>query len=228
MALGIFDVKSVIEAVDPSLRNVVGIGMVSGIVFAESGLLFGFFLPGDSLLLTAGILASQGYINIAFLLVFSFVAAVVGDNVGYTTGKRLGRRLFNKKESRVFKPEHLVSAQNFYEKHGGKTIILARFVPLIRTFAPIVAGMGNMKYSTFFLYNLVGGLLWAVGVTLIGYFLGRLIPDVDKYLLLVIGVVVFVSMLPTFWHVFKEPENRQTLRKTVASSYGKVRRRKNV
>ncbi len=226
MALGIFDIKAIIESVDPSLRNVAGLSMVSGIIFAESGLLFGFFLPGDSLLLTAGILASQGYINIALLLIFSFVAAVLGDNVGYTTGKRLGRRLFNKKESRFFNPKHLIAAQNFYEKHGGKTIILARFVPLIRTFAPIVAGMGNMKYSTFFVYNLVGGLLWAVGVTLIGYFLGRVIPDVDRYLLLVIAVVVFVSMIPTFWHVFKEPENRELLKHTVKNSYAKARRKK--
>ncbi len=226
MALGIFDIKAIIESVDPSLRNTAGLAMVSGIIFAESGLLFGFFLPGDSLLLTAGILASQGFIDIALLLIFSFVAAVLGDNVGYTTGKRLGRRLFSKKESRFFNPKHLIAAQNFYEKHGGKTIILARFVPLIRTFAPIVAGMGNMKYSTFFVYNLVGGLLWAVGVTLIGYFLGRAIPDVDRYLLLVIAVVVLVSMTPTFWHVFKEPENRDLLRHTVKNSYAKVRRKK--
>lgn len=225
MALGIFDIKPIIESIDPSLRNVVGIGMVSGMVFAESGLLVGFFLPGDSLLLTAGVLASQGYLNIAALLVASFLAAVLGDNVGYTTGKRFGRRLFNKEESRFFKPDHLISAHKFYEKHGGKTIILARFVPIIRTFAPIVAGMGNMKYSTFFFYNLVGALLWAVGVTLIGYTIGRIVPDVDRYLLLVIAVVVFVSLLPTVWHVLREPSGRRAIKNGMAASYRKVRRK---
>lgn len=225
MNIGIFDIKTVIESVDPSLRNVVGVGMVSGIIFAESGLLFGFFLPGDSLLLTAGILASQGLINIFFLLILTFVSAVAGDNVGYSTGKRFGKRLFNKKESKFFKPEHLVSAHEFYQKHGGKTIILARFIPFIRTFAPIVAGMGNMRYKTFFVYNLIGGFLWAVGVTCLGYFMGRLIPDIDRYLLLVIGVIIFVSVAPTVWHVLKEPSGRVLVKNSVAGTYRRVRRK---
>ena len=227
MALGIFDIKTIIESVDPSLSNVVGIGLVSLIVFAESGLLVGFFLPGDSMLISVGILASKGLINIYFLLFFVFLSAVIGDNVGYSTGRRFGKRLFTRKESKFFKPEHLIKEQEFYEKHGGKTIILARFIPFVRTFAPVVAGIGDMNYKTFFLYNLTGGFLWAVGVTLLGFFLGK-IPGIDNYLLVIIGIIIFVSVAPAVWHIFKEPENRQTLRRTAASSYSKVRRRKNV
>lgn len=174
------------------------------IIFAESGLLFGFFFPGDSLLFTAGLLSSRGILNIAAVVAISFVAAVAGDNVGYSFGKKVGPRIFNREKSLLFDKEHLVKAQIFYEKHGSKTIVLARFMPFIRTFAPIVAGVGSMDYKTFFTFNLIGGLLWAVGMPLAGYFLGRVIPDIDKYLLPIIGFIILASVLPTAIHLLKE------------------------
>jgi membrane-associated protein len=175
-----------------------------GILFAESGLLVGFFLPGDTLLFAAGFLASQGILNIGVLLVGSAIAAIVGDNVGYFTGNRFGRKLFTKESSWFFDPEHLVKAQEFYDKHGKLTIILARFVPIIRTFAPIVAGIGRMNYPIFVTYNIVGGLLWTIGVTLLGYFFGQLIPDIDKIILPVIVGVMVITLLPSIFHIIKE------------------------
>ena len=183
--------------------------VIWAIVFAESGLLVGFFLPGDSLLLTAGLLASQNILSIRYLILGCFVAAVLGDSVGYLTGHRLGRRLFHREDSRLFHKKHLVSAQRFYEKHGKKAIVLARFVPLMRTFAPIVAGIAAMHYRTFLAYNVVGGFIWTFGVTLLGYSLGAvipeaLIPEVDKYLLPIILVVIVVSLLPSVFHLYQE------------------------
>lgn len=175
-----------------------------GIIFAESGLLIGFFLPGDSLLFTAGFLASTGFFDIAVLAAGCFVAAVSGDSVGYAFGHRVGRRLFDRESSLLFNPKHLERAEAFYEKHGGKTIVLARFIPIVRTFAPIVAGMGRMSYGRFVMFNLVGGLLWAVGVTIAGYFLGSVIPDVDKYLLPIIAVIILVSVAPTAVHIWRD------------------------
>jgi membrane-associated protein len=175
-----------------------------GILFAESGLLVGFFLPGDTLLFAAGFLASQGILNIGVLLVGSAIAAIVGDNVGYFTGSRFGRKLFTKESSLFFDPEHLVKAQAFYDKHGKLTIILARFVPIIRTFAPIVAGIGRMNYPIFVTYNIVGGLLWTIGLTLLGYFFGQLIPDIDKIILPVIVGVMGITLLPSVFHIVQE------------------------
>ena len=179
---------------------------VWGIVFAESGLLIGFFLPGDSLLFSAGFLASQGILNIWVLIFGCFVCAVLGDNVGYATGHRFGRRLFQREDSWLFNKKHLVSTQQFYEKHGKKALVLARFMPVVRTFAPVVAGIGSMHYRTFMTYNLIGGGLWAIGVTMLGYFLGQVIPpeQIDKYLLPIIAVIVVVSLLPTLLHLYKE------------------------
>ena len=179
---------------------------VWGIVFAESGLLIGFFLPGDSLLFSAGFLASQGLLNIWVLIFGCFVCAVLGDNVGYSIGHRFGRRLFQREDSWLFNKKHLVSTQEFYEKHGKKALVLARFMPVVRTFAPVVAGIGSMHYRTFMTYNLIGGALWAIGVTMLGYFLGQMIPpeQIDKYLLPIIGVIVVVSLLPTLLHLYKE------------------------
>lgn len=177
-----------------------------GIIFAESGLLIGFFLPGDSLLVAAGFAASQNLLNIWILVIGCFVFAVLGDNVGYVTGSKFGRRLFQKDDSRWFKKEYLVRTQKFYQKHGKKTIVLARFVPIVRTFAPIIAGLGVMKYKTFMSYNLIGGFVWTFGVTLLGYFLGNLLPaeQVDKYLLPIIVLVVLVSLLPSIIHIMQE------------------------
>lgn len=194
------DLRSVIEAV--------GLIGIYAIVFLESGMMIGFFFPGDSLLFTAGFLASQGFFNVWVLAIGSFVAAVVGDSIGYSIGHKFGRRIFSKEDSLVFHKDHLKKAEAFYEKHGGKTIILARFIPVIRAFAPVVAGVGSMKYSTFIAYNLVGGFLWAIGMTFLGYFLGNLIPDVDKYLLPIIGLIILVSVLPAVYHFIKERNSK--------------------
>ncbi len=177
---------------------------ITAIVFAESGLLIGFFLPGDSLLFTAGFLASQGIFDIVLLCVLCFIAAVAGDSVGYAFGRQIGPRLFTREDSWLFHKKNLSKAQHFYEKYGVKTIILARFIPVVRTFAPIVAGIGSMHYKTFITYNVIGGFLWAVGVTLAGYFLGQLIPDVDKYLIPIVLVIIVASVLPSALHVLSE------------------------
>ncbi|HEY3428192.1 MAG TPA: VTT domain-containing protein [Acidimicrobiia bacterium] len=169
------------------------------IVFAESGLFFGFFLPGDSLLFTAGLFAAQGILNLPLILIGCFVAAVAGDQVGYVFGQRVGPALFRRPDSRLFKQEYVTRAQAFFEKHGPKTIVLARFVPIVRTFAPILAGVGSMRYRTFVSYNLIGGFLWAVGVTLLGYGLGELVPDIDAYLLPIIAVIIAISLMPVFF-----------------------------
>jgi membrane-associated protein len=166
------------------------------IVFAESGLFFGFFLPGDSLLFTAGLFAAQGTLNLPLILVGCFVAAVAGDQVGYVFGQRVGPALFKRPDSRLFKQEYVERARAFFEKHGPKTIVLARFVPIVRTFAPILAGVGRMQYRTFVSYNLIGGFLWAIGVTLLGYWLGNLIPDIDAYLLPIIALIIALSFVP--------------------------------
>ena len=176
------------------------------IVFAESGLFFGFFLPGDSLLFSAGILAAQGFMPIAVLVVGSVICAVAGDSVGYWFGHKFGRKIFEDEKLPLVKKHHIEKAEAFYKKHGVKTIILARFVPIVRTFAPIVAGIGNMEYKTFISYNVVGGILWGAGMTIAGYFLGGLIPPdkVDKYLLPIIFLIVVISVLPAVWHIYQE------------------------
>ncbi len=190
----------------PDLIKHLGYFGVWAIVFAESGLLIGFFLPGDSLLFTAGFIASQGFLNIWVLIFGSFVCAVLGDNVGYATGHRFGRKLFQKEESFFFHKKNLQKTQAFYDKHGKKTVVLARFMPIVRTFAPIIAGIGSMRYRTFMFYNLIGGFLWTVGITLLGYFLGKAIPaeQVDKYLLPIIGAIIVLSLVPSIIHLIQE------------------------
>ena len=186
------------------LIETVGYVGIIAIIFAESGLFFGFFLPGDSLLLTAGLLAAHGDLNLAVLLVSLPVAAILGDNVGYWFGKKVGPPIFNRENSLFFRRKNLLAARAFYEKHGGKTIVLARFMPFIRTFAPIVAGAVEMHYPHFVKFNVLGGLLWSVGVTLAGYWLGESIPGIDRYFLLVVAVVILVSALPAMIHAWKE------------------------
>lgn len=176
-------------------------------IFAESGLLIGAFLPGDSVLFTAGFLASQGILNIYILVILMFIAAVGGDSIGYAFGHKVGKRLFHREDNFFFHKKNLIRAQQFYEKHGGKTITIARFLPFVRTFAPIVAGIGSMPYSKFLAYNLLGGFLWAVCLPLAGYFLGSLIPNVDRYLLPIVGVIVIASVAPTLIHILKERMN---------------------
>ena len=173
-----------------------GLFMLVAIVFAETGLMIGFFLPGDSLLVTAGIFAAAGHLDILGLLLWVTLAAVLGDQLGYYIGYRTGPRIFRREDSLLFKRDHLMRAKAFYEKHGGKTIILARFIPVIRTFAPVVAGVGQMEYRRFVTFNVVGGVLWVWGMTLLGVWLGNAIPNIDQHIHKVIAVVVFLSILP--------------------------------
>lgn len=190
------------------LVQAVGYTGIAGIVFAESGLLIGFMLPGDSLLVTAGLLASQGYLSYPVLAALVFIAAVAGDAVGYTLGRRVGRRLFKREGSLLFDPEHLRRAERFYERHGGKAVILARFLPFLRTFAPIVAGIGRMSYPRFAAFNVIGALLWAVGLSFIGYALGSTVPGIDRYILPLVLAIILVSAAPVLWRVLADPRER--------------------
>jgi membrane-associated protein len=166
------------------------------IVFTETGLLVGFFLPGDSLLITAGLVAAAGGLDIWLLTGLLGVAAIAGDSVGYAIGYRTGPRIFTREDSRWFSRTHLVRTREFYERHGGKTIVLARFIPIIRTFAPVIAGVGRMEYRRFLAYNVLGGLGWVTSLTWAGYLLGQAIPDIGRYIHIVIGVVIVLSMIP--------------------------------
>lgn len=180
-----------------------GYTVLVAIVFAETGLLVGFFLPGDSLLVTAGLLAGDTLgLNIWVLNGALMAAAIAGDSTGYAIGYHLGIRLFAREDSRFFRRNHLRRTQAFYDKHGAKTIVLARFVPIVRTFAPTVAGAARMPYRTFVTFNVLGGVLWVASMTLIGYFLGRTIPDIEHHLHWVIGVVILVSLIP-IWHEWR-------------------------
>lgn len=192
---------------------------IFGAVFAESGLFIGFFLPGDSLLFTAGFLASQGYFQISILIALSFIGAILGDSFGYAFGRKTGPMLFKREDSLFFHKDHIVRAELFYERHGGKAIILARFIPVVRTFAPIIAGVGKMRYSTFLYYNVTGAVLWGVGVPLTGYFLGSVVPNIDKYIIPIIGLIIVVSVAPVVFHIFRDAQNREQLKKAVAALF---------
>jgi membrane-associated protein len=198
-----------IHLLDPMLiiKSFGLLGILS-IVFAESGLFFGFFLPGDSLLFTAGFLASQNILNINVLVWGAFICAVLGDSVGYWFGRKVGPKIFCKEDSLFFRRKYIDNAQKFYEKYGNKTIFLARFVPIVRTFAPIVAGVGRMDYKKFITYNIFGGFVWVFFVTYLGYFLGQIIPGVDKYLLKIILIIIVLSILPVIIEIYKERRNK--------------------
>ena len=181
-----------------------GYAVLVAIVFAETGLLAGFFLPGDSLLVTAGLLAaSDSILHIGVLIALLGVAAIAGDSTGYAIGYHLGPRLFTRDDSRFFHKDHLVRTQHFYEKYGAKTIVFARFIPIIRTFAPTVAGVGRMRYRAFLLFNVAGAIGWVTSMTLAGFFLGRSIPDIERHLHWVIAIVILLSFLPILreWHL---------------------------
>ncbi len=201
------------------LIKAVGYAGLFAIVFAETGLFLGFFLPGDSLLFVAGFLASQGFFSVLILILLIFIAAVTGNMAGYEFGRRIGPRIFNKEDSLLFKKEHIVRTQRFYEKYGGKTIMIARFMPIVRTFAPILAGVANMRYRTFFAYNVAGAALWVAGLILLGYFLGNLVDDVDKYLLPIVLVIIVLSFLPGFIHFYQE---RKEMKKKLAEQQEKA------
>ena len=190
-----------------TLIQAFGYPLVWAIVFAESGLLVGFLLPGDSLLFVAGFLCSvqKTGLDIRVMAFGCFVFAVLGDSVGYYTGKRFGRKLFDKEDSKFFKKKHLVAAEEFFDRQGKIAIILARFMPFVRTFAPIVAGVAAMRYKTFMQYNVVGGFFWGIGLTLLGYFLGRSIPEdqIDRYLIPITLGIMFISLAPSIFHILK-------------------------
>ena len=203
------DFMGIIKDAGPAVGYIV----LFAIIFAESGLLIGFFLPGDSILFPAGFLASTGFFSLPELIIICSVAAILGDSVGYMFGRRVGRRLFMREDSTFFKKKHLAAAEAFYEKHGSKTIVLARFVPIVRTFAPIVAGISDMHYRRFVTFNIIGGILWAGGVTLAGFLLGHLIPpeDVDKLLLPIIILLVIIPGLPSLIHILRDEEMRTNI-----------------
>lgn len=187
---------------------------VAAVVFAESGLLIGFFLPGDSLLFTTGFLISTGVIdfNIHLAVIILFIAAVAGDSVGYAFGRKAGPKVFNKPDARLFRQEYVQQAQEFYDKHGGKTVIIARFVPIVRTFAPIVAGIAKMNYRQFLMFNVVGAFLWAVGITYAGFGLGRWFEhlgiEIDHILLPIVAGIIVISVLPAVIHIVADKKRR--------------------
>jgi membrane-associated protein len=189
------DVRALIEG-----AGYVGI---TAIVFAESGVLLGFFLPGDSLLFTAGFLCGRGVLNIAVLVPLCFVAAVAGDSVGYGIGRRYGRRLFSRPRSKRLKPDHLARAERFFEDQGGRAVVLARFLPWVRTLTPVAAGLGSMAYRRFLAMNLIGAALWAVGLPLAGYFLGATVPSADRYILPAVLVIIVVSAVASSRQVIR-------------------------
>jgi membrane-associated protein len=180
----------------PKLVAWAGYAGLAFIIFAETGLFFGFFFPGDSLLVTAGILAAAGQLNLLLLAIILIPSAIIGDAVGYTFGSRAGPLLYKRKDSFFFRRQHLISAKEFYDLHGGIAVFFARFVPVVRTFAPIVAGAAQMPYRKFAKYNIAGAAVWVTAALLAGYSLGKLVPDVDKYLLIIIVIVVLVSLIP--------------------------------
>ena len=181
---------------------------VCTIVFVETGMFVGFFLPGDSLLVTAGVFAGAGHLELVSLLVLVPLCAIAGDQLGYLVGWKAGATLYRREDSRFFKKKHLESAHDFYQKYGGKTIILARFVPIIRTFCPPVAGAAKMSYGRYLAYDIVGGLLWVWGMVLVGYTLGRTVPNVDKKIHYIIAAVIVLSLTPAAYHAWKGRRQR--------------------
>ena len=181
-----------------------GYAILVAIVFVETGLLVGFFLPGDSLLITAGLVAATGALNIWWLNVLLIAAAVVGDSVGYAIGWRAGPRLFTRPKSRLFNPKHVERTRAFYARHGAKTIVIARFVPIIRTFAPVVAGVGQMEYRRFIFYNIAGGVGWVTSMTWAGYLLGQTVPNISDHIHILVVVVILLSLIPIVVELVRE------------------------
>lgn len=197
---------------DPTTIAQAGLWLIALIIFTESGLLFGFFLPGDTLLFAAGILASQGNQNIVLTVAVIAAAAILGDNVGYSIGKYSGGRLFKKQDGVLFKQAYVTQAKEFYEKHGGKAIVLARFVPIVRTFAPLVAGIGKMNQRKFFFYNVIGAVLWSTLIVTLGFYIGGRFPKLINYLEYVFIAIIFLSFAPAIIHIVREPKSRDLIK----------------
>jgi membrane-associated protein len=209
--------------------------VVTAIIFAENGLLIGFFFPGDSVLFTVGLLIQgTGHfkldLNIELVVLLLFIAAVLGANVGYIFGKKVGPTLFKRPNSRLFKQDNVQRAQDFYDKHGGKTIILARFIPVVRTFVPLIAGIANMRYRTFMTFNIIGGLLWTAGVTYLGFFLGKLLQsmglDVDTVIFPIIALILIASISPALYQLLKNKKQRQAIWSATKLEWRKIIERK--
>ena len=192
---GMFDVTHIIQAG--------GLLLIAALIFGESGMFIGFFFPGDTLLLSAGVFAAAGKLPLIPTILVIAVAAIAGDNTGYHIGKRYGRRLFRKPDGLIFRRSYVEKAETFYERHGSETMLIAHFVPVVRTFAPAVAGVARMPYAKFALFDAVGDTAWAAIVTLIGYWFGRRIPNLDHYILLAVGAAVILTLGPTFYHLAK-------------------------
>ncbi len=207
----------------PEFIRAIGYLGLFGIVFAETGLLIGFFLPGDSLLFTAGILAGQGYLNIWLTVLIMISAAIIGDSTGYTIGRRLGPKVFNKDESMLFSKKHIEKAQNYFEKYGALTIIIARFVPIVRTFAPTIAGVGKMSYPKFLFYNILGGVLWVVSITMLGYYFGLKVPDAEKYIIPGVIIIIIISLTPYIHKFIKSPEMRAQAKHYLARMWSRLK-----
>lgn len=187
-----------------------GLLLISLIIFAESGMMIGFFFPGDTLLFSAGIFAATGKLSIALTLVCIASAAILGDNIGYLIGKSLGPRLFNK-DSLIFRKKYIDQAEAFYEKYGSKTMLVAHFIPVIRTFAPVTAGAGNMNHKQFILFDAIGDILWTLLVTLLGYFVGSRIPGIEKYIDPIMILVILAVLIPSIVHAIKDDKIRGVL-----------------
>jgi membrane-associated protein len=186
------------------LIEAIGLVGIFLFIFAESGLFFGFFLPGDSLLFTAGVLASSGHFNIFLLFFGSFICAVLGDSFGYFFGKKMGPKIFSKPDSFFWNKKNIEKTNMFYKRHGDKTVTLARFVPVVRTFAPIMAGVGEMRYKNFLFWNILGGMLWTSFMSFGGYFLGNSIKNVDKFILPIVGLIIFISIIPILFQFLRK------------------------
>lgn len=189
-----------------------GLLLLGAFLFAEVGLFLGFFLPGDTLLIAAGIFAKQGRFSLASVFVVAAVAAIAGDSTAYFIGRKAGPRIFRNKDSVLFRPDHVARAENFYEKHGPKTLLIAHFLPVVRTFTPLIAGVARMPYKRFLTFDAIGDICWAVIITLVGYYIGSRIPNVDNYILLVVLAVVLITLSPTIYHVVRMTikKHRQT------------------
>jgi membrane-associated protein len=180
-----------------------GLFLLGGFLFAEVGLFLGFFLPGDTLVIAAGIYAKEGKLSIAGVLIVAAVAATAGDSMAYFIGHKLGPRIFRNKDSVIFQPDHVAKAEKFYERYGPKTLLIAHFLPIVRTFTPLLAGVAKMPYKRFLLFDAIGDTTWAVSVSLVGYYIGSRIPNVDHYILLGLGIVVLLTLLPTIFQIIK-------------------------
>lgn len=203
-----------------------GLLAIGLIIFAESGLLFGFLFPGDTLLLTAGFFAGTGKLSLTWLVVVTAFAAIIGDNVGYHIGYRVGPKIFKRKDGIFFRREYIKITRDYYDRYGGLTIILARFIAYVRTFAPMIAGVGKMNWAKFAFFNVIGGILWSVSIPLIGYFIGYSFPGIDKYFITFIIVAAWVLTAAVLWQVLKYPDTRKKLKKALREEYRHYFKRK--